>query len=50
MPAAELEAYLANGPFVALTERTITDPAALRVEVDTVRAAGIAFDRREILV
>ncbi len=48
MPAAELEAYLANGPFVALTERTITDPAALRVEVDTVRAAGIAFDRREI--
>lgn len=30
LPEPDREAYLAEGPFVALTERTITDPAELR--------------------
>lgn len=45
---AELDAYLANGPFVALTPHTLTDPAAIRHELDGVRDTGVAFDRFEI--
>lgn len=48
MPRLELDAYLANGPFVALTERTITEPEALRSEISEVRASGVAYDRLEI--
>lgn len=44
----ELERYLANGPFVALTRNTLTDPADIRVELERVRASGEAFDRSEI--
>ncbi|MFV3126771.1 IclR family transcriptional regulator [Niveispirillum sp. KHB5.9] len=44
----EREAYLAGGPFVALTERTITDPALLREELDRVRTRGYALDDGEI--
>ncbi|MDE8652435.1 IclR family transcriptional regulator [Novosphingobium album (ex Liu et al. 2023)] len=44
----ELDAYLANGPFVALTRNTLTDPAEIRRELDEVRARGLAFDRFEI--
>lgn len=48
LPSTELDSYLANGPFVALTDRTLTEPAALRREIDVVRQTGVAFDRYEI--
>ena len=48
LPEAEREAYLATGPFVALTAHTITDPAALRAELARVRAEDHAIDRGEI--
>lgn len=35
------------GPLVALTERTITDPAVLRRELAEVAGTGVAFDRQE---
>lgn len=48
LPEAEREAYLATGPFVALTAQTITDPGALRAELAHVRTADHAIDRGEI--
>lgn len=48
LPDAELDAYLASGPFVALTRQTLTDPEAIRREIEDVRVRGIGFDRREI--
>lgn len=48
LPPDELETYLANGPFVPLTRHTLTDPDDLRREIDTVRKAGVAFDRFEV--
>ena len=45
---AAREAYLAAGPFVALTPFTITDPAALRRELDAVRRQGFARDAAEV--
>ena len=43
-----LTAYLAAGPFVALTARTITEPAALRLALEQVRAQGHGFDDAEL--
>lgn len=48
LPDHELDAYLANGPFVALTRQTLTDPQALRNELVAVRSDGVAFDRFEV--
>ena len=48
LPEAELGAYLAGGPLVALTANTITDPAVLRGELDRVRRSAVAYDRHEI--
>lgn len=48
LPRDELDAYLANGPFVPLTRNTLTDPEAIRLELDDVRKKGEAFDRGEI--
>jgi DNA-binding IclR family transcriptional regulator len=48
LPASEREAYLAGGPFVALTAQTITDPAALAGELARVAQQGFAEDRGEI--
>jgi IclR family acetate operon transcriptional repressor len=45
---ADREAYLANGPFPALTENTITDPDALREELDRVKLRGFARDLEEM--
>ena len=42
LPPPALEAYLANAPLSALTDRTITDTAALRRELQTVRHQGWA--------
>jgi IclR family transcriptional regulator, acetate operon repressor len=48
LPSAEREAYLASGPFVALTQRTIVEPDRLRQELETVRLQGFAIDNEEI--
>jgi len=48
LPQAERDAYLAGGPFVALTPNTITDPAQLALELQTVAWQGFAEDRGEI--
>lgn len=48
LPIEQLRGYLATGPFVPLTERTITDPARLAVELERVRAQGLAVDDGEI--
>ena len=44
-----LEAFLLDGELIPLTERTITDPAALRVELEKVRREALARDDREVL-
>lgn len=49
LPDAERDLYLASGPFVPLTERTIVDPALLRQELETVRAQGFAVDDEEVV-
>lgn len=48
LPERAREAYLAAGPFPALTIRTITDPVALRAELALVRTQGYARDNEEI--
>jgi IclR family acetate operon transcriptional repressor len=48
LPDTEREAYLASGPFVALTERTIVEPNRLRLELDTVQKQGFAIDDEEV--
>ncbi|HWM57191.1 MAG TPA: IclR family transcriptional regulator [Pseudonocardia sp.] len=49
-PEPELEAYLSRGPLPRLTPHTITEPAALRAELATVRARGWAeaINEREL--
>lgn len=48
LPEAEQEAYLAGGPFVPLTSRTIVDPERLRLEFQQIRKQDFACDNREI--
>ena len=47
LPEAQREAYLATGPFPALTDRTITDPAQLRDELVCIASERVAFDHEE---
>ena len=47
MTEAELKSYL-SGPLVAFTPHSLTDPAALRRELATVRRRGYATAREEI--
>jgi IclR family acetate operon transcriptional repressor len=49
LPAAEIDAYLAGGKLVPITEFTITDPASLRDQLNRIRMCGYAIDDREIL-
>ncbi len=46
---AERAAYLATGPFVALTARTICDAGELGRVLETVRAQGFATDLGEVV-
>jgi len=48
LPDAARQAYLAAGPFVALTPRTITDAARLAKVLADVRQRGFASDVGEI--
>lgn len=48
LPEGQREAYLASGPFPALTARTITDAAKLREELTHVVQQGYARDDEEI--
>ena len=48
LPKADREAYLANGPFPALTEHTITSPEQLRRELDEIHQRGFGMDSEEI--
>jgi IclR family transcriptional regulator, acetate operon repressor len=48
MPEDELDRYLADGGFIALTPHTITDPEQLRAEIEDVRRRGWAADNEEI--
>lgn len=50
LPQADRDAYLANGPFPALTTATITDPSALSAELAHVRATGHAIDAEEVAI
>ncbi len=47
LPEEDRAAYLAGGPFVALTPTTITDPAVLAEELAEVARQGHAQDRGE---
>jgi DNA-binding IclR family transcriptional regulator len=48
LPLAELEAFLFEGGFVALTPNTIIKPDSLRAEIEAVRRRGWAMDDCEI--
>jgi DNA-binding IclR family transcriptional regulator len=44
-----LQRYLLTGTLQAITARTITDPDALRAEIDQVKAQGYATDQEELV-
>ena len=44
LPEEQQRAYLAGGPFPALTAKTITQPEALAQELERIRAQGFALD------
>lgn len=44
---AERDAYLRSGPLDAHTERTITDPEALRAQLDEIAVRGVAWEHQE---
>ncbi len=48
LPPEELEQRLASGPLPRFTERSITDPAALRADLAATRARGWAVDDEEL--
>lgn len=43
----EREAHLAGGALTAYTERTVTDPEALRRQLERIAASGIAWEHQE---
>lgn len=47
LPPEAVDEYLAETALVAHTDRTITDPDALRAELDAIRSRGVAFDDEE---
>ena len=49
-PADETDAYLASHRLQSRTANTITRAAALRAELDAIRACGVGYDREEFAV
>lgn len=49
LPAQELDDFLYDGEFVALTTHTITTIGSLRSEISAVRQRGYAIDNREVI-
>jgi IclR family transcriptional regulator, acetate operon repressor len=49
LPAPARASYLAAGPFIALTEQTITDPNQLNAELERVAIQGFAVDDEEVV-
>jgi IclR family transcriptional regulator, acetate operon repressor len=49
LPAQAQGEYLANGPFIALTDRTITDPALLKTALEQAATQGFAVDDEEVV-
>jgi DNA-binding IclR family transcriptional regulator len=47
MPENERRAYYDSGKLEKFTKNTITDPAKLEAELETVRRDGVAYDREE---
>jgi DNA-binding IclR family transcriptional regulator len=47
LPAERLEAILYESDLEQVTERTITDPVELEVELETIREEGVAFSSEE---
>ena len=50
LPTEALDAYLAGGPFVALTDNTIIDPDRLRAEIQDTLTRGWSRDREEFAI
>jgi len=48
LPRPDLEEYLRQGPFIALTPNTLTEPHALCAALDAVRSRGYAIDDAEM--
>ena len=48
LPQTQIDAFLAEGPFIALTERTIIETGPLANELLKVRAQGFAIDDCEL--
>ncbi|MEX1147138.1 MAG: IclR family transcriptional regulator [Sphingomonadales bacterium] len=49
LPDPDLDQYLSDAPFVALTDHTITDPEAMRAALAEVRMRGYAMDAEEVI-
>ncbi len=49
LPAQAQAEYLLNGPFIALTARTITDPLLLKAELEHVATQDFAIDDEEVV-
>jgi len=47
LPPDVLDRYLEDGPFIRMTARTLTEPNAIRAELEQVRIQGYALDRAE---
>jgi IclR family transcriptional regulator, acetate operon repressor len=50
LPAKAQAGYLAGGPFIALTEQTITESRLLKAELEQVAAQDFAVDDEEVVV
>lgn len=48
LPSIERDAYVAEGPFVALTSKTIVDPVQLHIELARAATDGYALDEDEV--
>ena len=48
LPGPERDAYLSEGPFVALTANTLVQPEELRRDLETIRSQGWACDNEEV--